>query len=194
MTIDHIGIMFYPEMIGLRVLGRLALPVFCLGVALGIRVTRDIKKYYLRLLVVAVVSEIPHFLAFGGMYPNICFQLLGALVMIQAARQRQYLVVVISPVLAFLMLGITGLYIYAMVAVFYYLRASRIISMCVLTLSTILMCVLTGEYLQLAAIVYYPLILWVPEARERLPIPRKLFYVYYPAHLFVLFLVSLFVR
>ena len=52
MTIDHIGLTF--NIHPLRYIGRLALPLFCLMIAEGVIHTRNIKKYLLRLGIMAL--------------------------------------------------------------------------------------------------------------------------------------------
>ena len=59
MFIDHMGATLFPDDLLLRCVGRVAFPIFCFLVAEGCVYTRSRWKYALRLLVFAVLSEIP---------------------------------------------------------------------------------------------------------------------------------------
>lgn len=66
MLFDHVGDMFFPEVMWPRMIGRLAMPLFSFCIAEGYIYTRDRKRYILRLGIFALISEIPFDLAFEG--------------------------------------------------------------------------------------------------------------------------------
>ena len=63
MTIDHIGAILYPDLPFLRWIGRLSFPLFAYLLILGMENTKNIQKYFIRLLVFAFISQVPFFLA-----------------------------------------------------------------------------------------------------------------------------------
>ena len=66
MVIDHVGDMFFPELLWMRMIGRLAMPVFAFCITEGYIHTRNRKKYLLRMGIFALISEVPFDLAFEG--------------------------------------------------------------------------------------------------------------------------------
>lgn len=82
MTIDHVGMVFFPDQIAWRLVGRLALPIFLFGIVEGNRHTSSHGKYISRLLVCGIISQ-PIFSAVAGTTMlNICFSLALALGML----------------------------------------------------------------------------------------------------------------
>ena len=69
MTIDHIGAMLFPQAVWLRVIGRLAFPLFSYCIAEGCRYTRNKARYFGSVFACGAVCVIA-FLPFGGFYGN----------------------------------------------------------------------------------------------------------------------------
>jgi len=84
MLIDHIGYMFFPNYRIFRTIGRLAFPIFAYQLSVGYVKTSNLKKYSIRLLGFALISQIPYSffsptLDFEPLRLNIMFTLLLAL-------------------------------------------------------------------------------------------------------------------
>ena len=93
MTLDHIGHYLYPSMplwvyMILRLLGRIAFPIFAWSLVMGYRRTRNIAYYALRLFAFAMISEA--LIRWGGSqfnyktHPNVLFTLAAGIVAIAA--------------------------------------------------------------------------------------------------------------
>ncbi len=66
MLTDHIGAIFFPYVSWLRWVGRLSFPLYCFLLSEGVHHTRNPRKYGLRLLIVALLTELPYDLLFRG--------------------------------------------------------------------------------------------------------------------------------
>lgn len=68
MTCDHVGLQLLPQWGALRILGRLALPIYAYMIAEGCTYTHDRRKYLLRLLGLGALCQIVYFIAMGSLY------------------------------------------------------------------------------------------------------------------------------
>lgn len=84
MLVDHMGAILFPDAMWMRVIGRLAFPLFAWMIAEGYRYTRSKRKYLIRLLAFAVVCEVPFQLAFPGHGTNVLWTLALGLIAICA--------------------------------------------------------------------------------------------------------------
>lgn len=97
MVIDHVGAILFPDQIWMRVIGRVAFPVYAYCLAEGFRYTSDYRRYLGRLALFAILSEIPFDLAFYGVpfsfaHQNVFFTLtLGLILLWVLERCREQL-------------------------------------------------------------------------------------------------------
>lgn len=68
MTMDHIGLELLPGVPLLRILGRLAFPIYGWMIAEGCRHTHDPRRYFFRLASLAAICQAVYFLAVGSLY------------------------------------------------------------------------------------------------------------------------------
>lgn len=191
MTIDHFGAVFYPDLVFMRLIGRMALPVFAFSLASGYKITKDLGAYYARIVGLAFLSQIPYMLALdhpGGL--NICFTLAASLPIMLALDLKKYLYAISLLVLVLAMNVEYSLYALGMILAFKYLESSKNYLLITLTILTIIYVYETAYFLQIFAIVPFAIIIYFHELKERLTISRRVFYAYYPAHLFVILLIK----
>ena len=66
MVLDHVGDSFFPDQVWMRVLGRIAMPVFAFCISEGFAHTHDKQRYLLRMGIFSLVSEVPFDLVTAG--------------------------------------------------------------------------------------------------------------------------------
>lgn len=197
MLIDHIGLVFFPEVMLFRIIGRISFPIFAYVLAEGIHYTKDITKYILRLGIFALLSEIPYDLAVMGSvlefsHQNVFFTLFFGVLMFWGMSKTkniilQYGIVAIVILLCqFLNTDYSDIGI-LMIFIFSVFRQRRIEK---LLIAGLILIGLTGG-LQLYALLALPLI--ALHNGEQGPKIKTFFYLFYPTHLLILYIVHLIV-
>ncbi|MBU4031120.1 conjugal transfer protein TraX, partial [Patescibacteria group bacterium] len=64
MVADHVGFLFFPHILWLRIIGRISLPIFAFLIGEGYEKTSNVKKYFFRLAIFALISFVPHYFLF----------------------------------------------------------------------------------------------------------------------------------
>lgn len=82
MLIDHMGAIFYPQVHELRIIGRIAFPIYAFAVYIGYKHTRNVQKYIWRLFWIAVISQVPFMAAFNHVSLNVVWTLWSSLLVL----------------------------------------------------------------------------------------------------------------
>ena len=214
MLIDHVGYVLFSDALWLRCIGRIAFPLFCFLMAEGCVYTHDRRKYALRLLVFALLSEIPFNLMNTGTpwdlsHQNVLWTLLaGALLcwLVDWALQKRTAPVFVltgaAMVVAFCLLEIGntdyGGWGMLLVVMFYAVRRAPSGTVSKMTAQTFglaffsiaIMGGLSVELWSLAALIP----IWLYNGQRGFS-PKAVqygFYAFYPAHILVLSLIAMY--
>ena len=68
MTIDHVGVRFFPKLTILRMIGRIAFPIFAYMIAEGCRYTKNRKKYFFTIAFFALLCQAVYFAFISSLY------------------------------------------------------------------------------------------------------------------------------
>lgn len=196
MALDHTGAVLYPSQIWLRCLGRIAFPIFCFLIVEGFFHTHDVRRYMGRIGVFALISEIPYDLAFRGVpleydHQNVFFTLLiGIGMMVLLERNREWPVKAVILLLAmWLAVLIRSDYNFRgilLIFVFYIFHESRWLAVTAGGLWNFLYQGVIQKYGVLSVL---PLALYNGERGRKM---KYFFYIFYPAHLLLLYGISRF--
>lgn len=67
MLCDHVGLMFFPQVMIFRIIGRLAFPIFAFMIAEGCRYTRSKLRYLLTMAVLALAFQTVYFITLNSL-------------------------------------------------------------------------------------------------------------------------------
>lgn len=196
MALDHTGAVLYPSQIWLRCLGRIAFPIFCFLIVEGFFHTHDVRRYMGRLGIFALISEIPYDLAFRGVpleyaHQNVFFTLLiGIGMMVLLERNREWPVKAVILLLAmWLAVLIRSDYNFRgvlLIFVFYIFHESRWLAV---TAGGFWNFLYQGVIQKYGVLSVLPLALYNGERGRKM---KYFFYIFYPAHLLLLYGISRF--
>jgi len=188
MAVDHIGLILYPEVIFLRVIGRAAFPIFAWYLTQGYKHTSSLKKYALRLGIFAVATQAPYYIATRIAALNIFFTLLFGLLAILAWEKKKYLIVGMIIIISGIIPMDYSFYGILMILTFHIFKDKK---MAILPQSVISA---AGAYLygiiQPFSLLAIALILYYPKDVPKIQINKYFFYFFYPAHLVIIYSLS----
>lgn len=206
MAIDHSALILRPVIpilstpfdIGIKVItvywimrriGRLAFPIFCFLIAEGFQYTKSKKRYALRLLMFAAISEIPFNLMHSGLFfdlsaQNVYFTLFLGLLLIYAFESvngqiKKFLAMVVIGLAAYFLHADYGLRGVLLVFLIHVLRNHPTAQ------AFLAYPLLSGGVAAFAAFV--PINMYNGQRGFiKTPLLKVLFYVFYPMHILIL--------
>ena len=195
MLIDHVGAVLLPQYRIIRLIGRIAFPIFTYTLVEGFIHTHDVKKYMMRMGVLALISEIPFDLAFTGKllefgHQNVFFSLFLGLFMLYLMKKAPNELHSLLCVLAILFVarylrvdyGYNGL---LMVFWYYHYRNNNLMK--ILGIAFINAFLMGGSQVY-ALFALIPILL---HNGERGPKCKRFFYGFYPVHLLVIYFINM---
>jgi len=188
MCIDHIGKFFFPQYVIFQIIGRIAFPIFAFQLTIGYQKTSNKKRYIQRLLIFAFISQPIFYLATKKLELNILFALaLGFWALSSWEKKKYYHFAFILPLSLFVEYKIYGI---LMIVGFFVVKQ----------------CLYQTLYFGLNNLVY--ILLWkIPLFQfysllallfvyklnfVRVKLPKYFFYIFYPGHLLVIYLIKVF--
>ena len=204
MVIDHAGLYLLDSPDWMRAIGRIALPLFAMGIVEGFIHTKSRPKYFLRMAICAIVADIPHILLgqqLGlSLTHNVLFGfLLGFLALLCLEKKGYWWL--LTPFLAAAASGLLidyGFSVVLMIMAFYwcrkYLKKQKLYYYSALLVS---LAITSGIYAAMAnwktqlwaILAFIPLVLY--NGKKGLRLPKYAGYIFYPAHLLIILVVRL---
>lgn len=211
MFVDHAGLALFPHLGIFRCVGRLAFPIYCFLLVQGFIHARSIRRYSIRLLLLALVSEIPFdLLIFGrpGVFAeqNVAFSLLLALCTLQTLRlckkdPVQCLLIVLTLAVCSMALRVSFGWLGIALCLVFYLTQDRPLRMSLYAGGTLLAYTSTLLFsgvahswvlVSLCSLFALPiLLLYSGKPGTRAALLSFLFYAAYPLHLLALYLIRI---
>lgn len=204
MIIDHYGAIFHSDIDLYRIIGRLAFPIYCFLLVEGYFHTKDVKKYAKRLFIFALVSEIPFDFAFYNkiefMHQNVFFTLFIGLITMyfldnkeekyNFSRRAILITSVLSSILLFVDYNFIGIiYILSFYFTKNYTKSKRLALVSLVIFLTNLLFINGNQQFCLFAI---PIIYFYNgKLGWKNKIIQILFYLAYPLHLIVFYIMKL---
>ena len=186
MTIDHIGFYLYPEIEFLRIIGRIAFPIFAFLTAQSFRYTHNRNTYFIRMLLLGTLFTAVKFYFEPHSGANIFLTLGLGFGILYGLEEKQYLMAIVPLVLGILIDVDYGFYGLLLVPLMYYFENKLLYVVPIMGVMTWY----AKKYLYFSPLQYYAIIsIIILLLYNRQPGYKKakyFFYIYYPVHIIVL--------
>jgi len=201
MIIDHVGFVFFPEMIIFQIIGRLSFPLYAYLIALGYSRTKNSIIYFFRVLVLAIVSQWFFNYLISPIKLNVCFTLsfsIISLIVFESNRINKVLKLFLYILILFLalLLGCEyGSYGILLVLLFHlYIRNQHDKTYKIYAITSIILLIIVSMFvfsfsiIHLYSILSLPIILLTPKNIQKIKVNsiKHINYLVYPLHLLIM--------
>lgn len=195
MLIDHIGYILFPNVLLWRLVGRLSMPLFAYGIAQGYEYSRQkgtLQRYFKKLVLFAAASQLPFYLmarenaniGFTWAFSLLLLIVVGRMDSNRPRAALECLGVLVAAYLLGVDYGIYGVLMpLAMRAKHGY--SKMFLYTVILWALYVLMNGAEGMT-QVVSCAAVPLLAVLEPQDEKIRLPRRFFYVFYPAHILIL--------
>ena len=211
MLIDHIGVQIYPNLFILRVIGRLAFPIFAYMIAEGCYYTKHKARYFSLIFGLGMICQLVFYFFMGSLYQGILMTFSLSIICIYSIdyylkkKEWKSLSLMIFVILSAVFLSVilptlpqktdfefdySALGV--LLPILIYFSKNKLQK---LLFTATIMCLLSYVYFsyQLYSLLALPLLLLYNGERGKYKL-KYLFYIFYPAHLVIIYFLSFFLR
>lgn len=194
MVIDHVGVIFFSNEVLFRIIGRIAFPLYSWFLVQGYTYTRNQKRYMLRLLSLACISQVPYTLALQQWEFNVIFTLLLSLIgiyfmdYIVDQRWKTCLIIGLATLAATVPMDY-GLYGFLLIFIIRYTQGLKLISLHMLINMVYFFTSGQDNGIQTMSILGTALIAY-PVSFSSRTVPKWIYHSFYPVHLTILFFLA----
>lgn len=205
MTLDHVGLLLH-DFTPFRIIGRLAFPLFAFMIAEGCRYTRHRLRYFLRIFLLGMLCQAVFYMTSKSLYQGILITFSLSLLMIYAmewAKKQKKSVAYLIPVTVIMVVcflcewlpmvyptdfGVDYGFAGALLPLLCYLSSQGRQRTLFAALGLGAVCIMTGGYqwYSLAALI----LLALYNGEKGKYNIKYLFYIYYPMHLAVIYVIA----
>ena len=190
MIIDHIGAVFFPDVIIYRIIGRISFPLFAYQLTIGFKHTSNVNKYLLRLWIFALISQVPFTLLFDTTNLNIFFTLFLALFLLKMIDKKEYAWIFPIGIISELINVDYGMYGILLILLFYLFEDKKLN----LFISFLILNVFSIKFLKFPIIQIFSMlslsIIYYKDFLPSLSLNKKVSYFIYPGHLMLFLIIS----
>lgn len=203
MVIDHIGMIIFPSVSVLRIIGRIAFPIFSYMIFEGTKYTKSMIKYFLKLFILGIITSAVYYLFTKELYFNvlITFSFSVALIgLIKYAYTAKNLYVPLLIPISFSIMycvtkiinidyGFWGIVLPVFPTILYLLNKNFGLQLFSFSVGLFILSFYMGG-VQMYSILSIPF-LALYNGKRGFYLPRYSFYIFYPLHIAVIWIINL---